>query len=66
MRSKKYKLNSRDFVKGLIIAILAAALSIVQNSLSAGQLIFDYKLIITTSLSAGVAYLIKNIFEGDK
>jgi hypothetical protein len=66
MRSKKYKLNSRDFVKGLIIAILAAALPIVQNSLSAGQLIFDYKLIITTSLSAGVAYLIKNIFEGDK
>lgn len=62
-RSDFLRLNTRDFVKGLIIAVGSAAITVIQTSLQAGSLSVDWKLLLTVSLSAGVAYLGKNLFE---
>lgn len=56
-------LNLKDFGKGLLLAVLTPILTIIYQSLNAGSLTFDWKLIITTGVSAGLAYLLKNLFS---
>jgi membrane protein implicated in regulation of membrane protease activity len=63
MKSNYFRLNVNDFVKGLIVAVGSAALTVVQTSLQAGSLSIDWKLVLTVSLTAAVAYLGKNLFE---
>lgn len=57
-------LNSCDFLKGLVLAAITAPLTIIQNSLAAGQLDFNWKNIATVAASGALAYLIKNYFSG--
>ena len=64
--SKFLSLNTQDFLKALVIASLTPALVILQESLEAGQLIFDWKHMGMAALGGGVAYLIKNFFTGAK
>jgi membrane protein implicated in regulation of membrane protease activity len=61
--NKQGSLQGRDFIKGLLIAVLTAVLALVQTSLSAGELNFDWKVIGTAALSAGLAYIVKNWLE---
>lgn len=61
--NKQGSLQTRDFVKGLLIAVLTAVLALVQTSLQAGELNFDWKVIGTAALSAGLAYIVKNWLE---
>jgi|GEM_PF-1317160 hypothetical protein len=60
--SQQFLLNARDFAKGILVAVLSAVIPIVMESLNAGSLTFNWKLIVTTALSAGIAYLAKNFF----
>ena len=60
--SKQYTVNWRDILKGLLIAIVTPALATIEQSLEAGTLTFNWKLIGISSLSAGIAYLSKNFF----
>jgi hypothetical protein len=65
--SKKYSLQLSDFWKGALLAVGAAVLTVVQQSLEAGNLKFNWSLISTTAISAFVAYLVKNgVFEPAK
>ena len=64
--SKKFTLQVPDFVRGAILSALTAGLTIVQQSLEAGQLKFNWTVIGTASISAFVAYLMKNYFEPAK
>lgn len=64
--SNLFTLNFKDFLKGLIIAILAPVLLVIQQSLDSGQFIFNWKQIVITSISAGLAYLIKNFISDSK
>lgn len=64
--SKKFTLDIPDFVRGAILSALTAGLTIVQQSLEAGQLKFNWTVIGTASISAFVAYLMKNYFEPAK
>lgn len=64
--SKKFTLQVPDFVRGAILSALTAGLTIVQQSLEAGQLKFNWTVIATASVSAFVAYLMKNYFEPAK
>lgn len=59
--SKYFSLNSADFIKGLILAVLTSVLTIVYNTLQAGSLVFDWKSIGTTALTTAIAYLMKNL-----
>jgi len=60
--SNLYSLDLKDLAKGLVVAIGSAVITTIQTSLQAGSLNFNWKLIGTVALGAGIAYLGKNFF----
>ena len=66
IESKQFTLQMRDAVKGLVIAVLTAVITVVYASLEAGSLNFDWKMIGTTALTAALAYIMKNWLEPTK
>lgn len=59
-QSNFLSLNWRDFLKGLAMAVLTPVFLIVQQSLDAGDLVFNWKSIGMAAIAGGVAYLFKN------
>ena len=59
------KLNLRDFLRGALMAILVPVIYIIQTSLNAGVLTFNWKQIGIAAVSGFVAYLAKNLFTDD-
>ena len=55
-------LNVQDFLKGLILAVLVAVLTVVQTSFAAGIFTIDWNNIGAVAATAFVAYLSKNLF----
>ena len=45
MKSSFLSLSTKDFIKGLVVAVLTSVITIVYTSLQAGSLNFDFKLI---------------------
>lgn len=66
IESKQFTLQTRDAIKGLVIAVLTAVITVVYTSLEAGSLNFDWKAIGTTALTAALAYIMKNWLEPTK
>lgn len=62
-KSKKYKLNSFDILRGFLIACVGAGLMTLQQLLDSNEI--NYKSIAMAALSGGVAYLIKNFFTDE-
>lgn len=62
--SNLYSLDLKDLVKGLIVATGSAVVTTIQQSLQTGSLVFNWRLIGTVALSAGIAYLSKNFLTG--
>lgn len=58
-------LKTKDFLKGLLISVGTAVLVVIQQSLSAGALTFDWKAIGMAAAGAAVTYLLKNYFTDD-
>lgn len=61
--SKQFWLNSKDFLRGLIMAMGTTALMVVQNSIDAGQIVFHWKQMLMAGVGGGVTYLLKNFFQ---
>jgi hypothetical protein len=64
--SKPFSLNYKDIVKGLVVAVIAAALGILQHGLTAHGLDFqayDWAGILNVVIGAAVAYLVKNFIS---
>lgn len=61
--SNQFTLNTRDIVKGLIMAVILPVLTIIQSSIANGVLTFDWKVIGIAAVSGFVAYIIKNFFS---
>lgn len=61
-QSEFLSLGWRDFFRGLAMAVLTPIVIIVQQSLEAGTLVFNWKSILTAGVAGGVAYLVKNLF----
>jgi hypothetical protein len=58
-------LNAKDFIKGLIVAVLSALFAGVLKLLEAGPFVFDwatFQPIVMASVAAALAYLSKNLF----
>ena len=55
-------LGTTDLWKGLLVAVISAVLTVIQNSIAGGTLTFNWKSIGLVALSTGVAYLLKNLF----
>lgn len=60
--SKKFSLIGRDYIRGLGMACLTAALVVIQSFIENGNLSFDWKQIGMAAVGGGVGYLIKNGF----
>lgn len=59
-----FTLNVQDWLKGLLVAVLGAVISVIQTSISAEIVTFDWHKIGTVALAAGLAYLSKQFFTG--
>lgn len=55
-------LNSSDFIKGLIMAVLSSVITVVYQTVEAGSIVFDWKAIGTIALTTALAYIMKNLF----
>jgi len=62
MNSTFLTLNTKDFIKGLMVAVLSAVITIVYNTIQIGSLDFDWKTIGLTALTSAIAYIMKNLF----
>lgn len=60
--SKQFTLGGRDFWRGLLVAVMASAIMVIETSLAAGVLIFDWKKVGMAAIAGGLAYLTKNFF----
>ena len=63
MNSKLFTLSSNDFLKGLIVAVLAAVVTALGHALNAPAFDFvtyDWGTLVTVGLTAGLSYLSKN------
>lgn len=64
--SEQFTLSLRDFIKGLIVAVISAIVPLIQETIKQGELSFNWKAIGVTALGAFVAYIAKNFLEGPK
>ena len=55
-------LDIRDFLKGLVMAVIVPALLAIQQSLTAGELTINWKALGITAVASFIGYLIKNFF----
>lgn len=62
MQSTFLNLNSSDFIKGLIMAVLSSVITVVYQTVEAGSLVFDWKAIGIIALTSALAYIMKNLF----
>lgn len=60
--SKLFSLNLKDLLKGLLLAVLTPAILIIEQSVDAGSLVFNWQHILMASIAGGLAYLTKNFF----
>tara|TARA_R110000868_G_scaffold131960_1_gene342347 strand:+ start:589 stop:807 length:219 start_codon:yes stop_codon:yes gene_type:complete len=64
--SKFLSLNSIDFVKGLVVSVFSAVITVIYTSLQTGSLSFDWKSIGITALTTALAYLMKNFITNSE
>lgn len=65
MESTRGTLKLRDLWKGLIIAGGVPALLIVQQSIAAGDFVFNWKQIAMAAIAGFVTYILKNLLTND-
>ncbi len=64
--SNLFSLNWQDIAKGLIISITGAALTAIQNIVSAGSFNLKWQQIGAVAATAGISYLLKNFFTSSQ
>jgi hypothetical protein len=60
--SKLFSVNMKDFLKGLLMSVLTPVIVIIEQSVSAGSLTFDWKVITLAAIGGFLAYMTKNFF----
>lgn len=61
MKSRFFSLDTKDFIKGLVVSTLTAVVTFMYTTLQSGVMTFDWKSIGMAALSAGLAYIMKNL-----
>jgi hypothetical protein len=62
-------LNSKDLWKGLLVAVLAPVVTTIANAMNVPGFdfaSFDWKSVIAIGVSAGLAYLLKNLSQDNQ
>lgn len=57
--SPQFTIQARDFLKGAILSVISAVAPLIQATLRAGELTFNWKAIGITALGTFVAYIVK-------
>ncbi len=68
MRSKFFRLNSRDFIKGLIVTVICTFITGFYQLISNGFTLdwMTLKPVVIAAIGAGVSYLTKNLLTNSK
>ena len=61
--SEQFRVNMRDFIKGLAVAAFSTPITIITQSLEAGHFSFDWRAIGIVAVTSGASYLMKNFFS---
>ena len=63
-----FSLKAKDFIKGFILAVLSVVAMGVMTSLNSGALptMAELKPLLITGISAGLAYLVKNLLTNSE
>jgi hypothetical protein len=61
--SKQFALNAVDFLRSLFMAVGGAVITVIEQTLEAGSLTFNWKQIGIVAGTAAVTYLAKNYFQ---
>jgi len=63
--SEMFSLQTRDFIKGLIVFVIGAVLAALYQMLQNGFAV-DYNQIIQIAILSGLSYLLKNLFSNSE
>ena len=55
-----FSIGTKDAIKGFILAVITAVVTVLYTSIQSGGLTFDWKIIGATALTAALGYIIKN------
>jgi hypothetical protein len=58
--SEQWKLNKRDFLKGIAVAAFTTPVTVILQSLEAASFTFDWRMIGKVAAAGALSYLIKN------
>ncbi len=61
-----FSLNTRDYLRGLIVSVFTAVVTIMYQSVQAGNFVFDIKAIAQTALAAALGYIVKNLVTNSR
>ena len=64
--SNRWKLNERDLIQGLIMAIITPVIVVIQQSLDLGILTFDVKAIGMAAIAGALAYMLRKLPQSGK
>jgi hypothetical protein len=65
MKSGRFSLKVKDFLKGLFMAVGTSVLMVIQNSIDQGEFTFKWKMVAMAAVGSTVVYLLKNFFTAD-
>lgn len=66
IQSKLWSLVPKDFLHGLFIAVLSGVFTVIEQSLQAGNLTFDYKDIGTVAGISALTYISKKFVSNSQ
>jgi hypothetical protein len=68
MRSKFLRLNSRDFIKGLIVVVICTFITGIYQLLASGGIInmSTIKPVIIAAAGSAISYLVKNLLTNSR
>jgi len=64
--SSRWKLNTRDLIQGLLMAIITPVIVVIQQSLDLGILTFDIKAIGMAAIAGALAYIVRKLPQSGK
>jgi len=64
--SSRWKLNARDLIQGLLMAIITPVIVVIQQSLDLGILTFDFKAIGMAAIAGALAYIVRKLPQSGK
>ena len=64
--SSRWKLNTRDLIQGLLMAIITPVIVVIQQSLDLGILTFDIKAIGMAAVAGALAYMVRKLPQSGK